>query len=378
MSSARHWRRRPGPESRPPVLVILLHGWPESWYSWRHQLRSLSSAGYAVCAPDMRGYGGTDSPYDLPAYDVRTLALDVVGVAERCGYNAEEKFVVVGHDFGSYLAWHVALLHPDRVAGVCGMSVPWAGHSPRHCGTLDELRRRYGDCLPGAGAPAEERARAQFHYMLHHCLPGAAEEYGRNVQEALYRLYTVGPGVECEKGTPEVTDPRMFPPAAGPPEAAPPGRLDARSAPGFWARLPRPKSLPSWLCKYDLDYYASEFSRAGFAGGLKWYQALDMNWARTRHLAGKRISPPALFIAGSDDRVIGTYGGPDRVREQLQKNCSKLMGCVLMDGAGHWIQQERAEEVDGALIEFLAEVVSSSLWGTQQNTSVGADARARL
>ena len=366
---------------------MLLHGFPEFWYSWRHQLSALSSSGYAVAAPDMRGYGGTDSPSSSPgdrsAYGIRTLALDVVSAASALGY---EEFAIVGHDFGSYLAWHVSLLHPERVWAVAGLSVPWAGRSPKDCGQLTALSRKYGNSLPGrqGGAPhasREERLRARFHYMLHHCLPGAAEEYGKNTGEALYRMYAYHPGVECEVGTPEVTDLRMFPPpqppispsgsgsnsggegvmriggnAATPAFPSPPRlpeELDARCAPGFWSRLPRPASLPLWLSREDLNRYVAEFERTGFSGGLSWYGALDANWEATSDLRGRRVTMPALFAAGDEDGVIRANGGPGRVREGLEENCEDLRGCAFLGGGGHWIQQERPEEVNAMLLSFL-------------------------
>ena len=151
----------------PPPLIMFLHGWPESFYSWRHQLSFFATQGYRCCAPDMRGYGQTDAPTNVSDYNVHTLANDVISIALVLGH---ERFVVVGHDFGSWLAWRIALLHPDRVLAVCGMSVPYVGQSPKHYGPLQQLQRRYGRCLD-AMTSDEERRNAKFHYMLHHCLP---------------------------------------------------------------------------------------------------------------------------------------------------------------------------------------------------------------
>ena len=242
-SSAHHpprRRRRRTPASSQP-LIMFLHGWPESFYSWRHQLSFFASRGYRCCAPDMRGCGQTDAPTNVSDYNVHTLANDVVSIASALGH---DRFVVVGHDFGSWLAWRIAALHPDRVLAVCGMSVPYVGQSPKHFGPLEQLQRRYGRCLD-ATFPDEERRNTKFHYMLHHCLPGAAEEYGRNVEEALYRLYSYQPGVDCFDDTPEVSDKRMFLPKQQKRRVA---RFDASSAPGWWQRLPRPVKLP---CDYQ-------------------------------------------------------------------------------------------------------------------------------
>jgi pimeloyl-ACP methyl ester carboxylesterase len=190
--------------------------------------------------------------------------------------------------------------------------------------------------------------------MLHHCLPGVAEEYDKNVEEVLYRSYSFLPGVEVESGTPEVTNPLMFPAAK---DGDSDGELEmsfgAKSAPGLWKRLPRAKKLPSWLTPNDFEYYVSEFSRSGFAGGLRWYQALDLNWSLTKDLADRKVKQPALFIAGEADPVLDMYGGLDAIRESLAANCEALDGIVVCKGAAPCVQQERSEEVNTALFRFL-------------------------
>lgn len=341
-------------------LVMLLHGWPESWYSFRHQLVALSSAGYPACAPDMRGYGGTDAPTSVEDYRTTILSRDVVEIAKSLGHDA---FVVVGHDFGSYLAWRVAILHPSNVLGVVGLSVPYSGLSPKRCGVLASLKKRKGD---PTSPDLEERAAPKFQYMLHHTLPYAAEEYDRNCFEALYRLYAYCPRGEHVPGTPEVTDPRMFPPehrhrskgSKGEKGVAEP--LDARSAPGQWARLPKLKSLPQWLARSDLEFYVSEYDRNGFAGGLAWYRALDINWEDTKSiLSSTRVEQPVLYLAGDEDNVVLAEGGPDAVRRRLAENCSDLKKCKFYVGCGHWIQQERADDVCEELLFFLGSLKSN-------------------
>lgn len=424
-----------------PPLIMLLHGWPELWYSYRHQLIALASRGYAVCAPDMRGYGGTDDPphdgTNNSNYTIPILTKDVLHIAKYLDY---DQFVLVGHDFGAYLAWHMALLYPHNVLAICAMSVPYVGHTPRKEGLLSKLQRQYyGGCCLELSPEAKEseasrkereetiRQTCQFHYMLYHTLPYAAEEYDKNVGETLYRIYAYQKGVECEEGTPEIKDKRMFSPGyrdksnngssnnssdlevkekmrllptvrngldeptkdykgsndgnnindstknkpnssslASPssPVGTPSDNkntqqfiLDARDAPGLWMRLPRPKSLPTWLTPLDLQYYIVEFQHCGFAGGLKWYQALNDNWTLTRHLRNRKILQPVLFLAGTNDDVIQTHGGPDVVEQRLKENCLDLRECVFYNGAGHWIQQERWEDVNNELLAFLKSVV---------------------
>ena len=307
----------------------------------------------------MRGYGLTNAPANVSDYNVHTLANDVISIALALGH---DRFVVVGHDFGSWLAWRIALLHPDRVLGVCGMSVPYVGQSPKHYGPLEQLQRQYGRCLD-ATASDEERRNTKFHYMLHHCLPGAADEYGRNVEESLYRFYSYHPGVDCFGDTPEVSDKRMFLPRRQKQQNDHNTRttFDASSAPGWWKRLPRPVKLPPWLSQDDMNFYIAEFKRRGFAGGLKWYQALDMNWEALQHLENFNVHPPALFIAGEEDDVIRAHGGVAFVRKRMEKYCEDLDGVIMLEGAGHWIQQERAYDVNMSLLRFLDKFVPAEL-----------------
>jgi pimeloyl-ACP methyl ester carboxylesterase len=343
--------------ARPTVpLVMFLHGWPESWYSWRHQLLALASAGYPAVAPDMRGFGGTDAPDHVREYTVDRLCLDVIKISESLGYS---RIIVIGHDFGSYLAWHLALLHPKVVVAVCGMSVPYLGHSPRNEPLLSRLQRNFGTCLQESPycASRSEQENAKFHYILHHNLPHVEEEYDRNCEEVLYRLYSFKPGDDCEP--PEVTDKRMFPLGSRDVKAKSSELLDARSAAGLWERLPRPKCLASFLTPEDYSYIVRQYYESGFAGGLKWYQAMDANWLRTRHLKGKKIEQPSLFLVGAEDRdVLNNHGGLENVVHCMHQNCSRLTNCIVLPNAGHWLQQERYNDVSSALLEFLEEVSS--------------------
>jgi pimeloyl-ACP methyl ester carboxylesterase len=331
-------------------LILFLHGFPESWYSWRHQLLYLKDKPYLAVAPDMRGYGSTKQPCSVDDYTQPVLAQDVVGIAKALGYT---KFLVVGHDWGSALAWSVALLFPDQVLGVAGLSVPYSG-TP-NAGFLMMLQAKHGKCLDDS-VPREERQKATFHYVLHHCLPRAEEVYDSQCHEALYRLYAVRPGCEVEEGTPEYeANGLMFPPTGNEERV-----LDAMASPGWWLRLPRPKTLPEWLTKKDLDYYVSEFQRAGFSGGLRWYQAMDMNFELMKHaLTGEngelldKVRPPSLFMTGEQDNVIQMYGGKEKVIARLQASCPALTRePIFLKRCGHWIQQESPAAVNDALSNF--------------------------
>jgi pimeloyl-ACP methyl ester carboxylesterase len=288
-------------------LVLLLHGFPESWYSWRHQLPALAAAGFHAVAPDQRGYGETEAPPAIDAYDILHLVGDAVGVLDALG---AERAVVVGHDWGSPVAWHCALLHPERFRAVAALSVPYVGRSPLP--PIEMFRMMAGD---------------HFFYILYFQEPGVAErELESDVRSTMRRFLYAASG--------DVTEPPDF--WQKPKEAK------------FLDGLPEPKTLPRWLTEADLDYFTAEFSRAGFRGGLNWYRNFDRNWELTPQLAGAKVTQPALFIAGERDGVLAMV--PVDAMRELVPNLQRLL---LIPGCGHWTQQERPAEVNAALIEFL-------------------------
>ena len=360
------------------ILVMFLHGFPESWYSWRHQLRCLKNNNmYLGVAPDMRGYGSTAQPVDVQAYTQPVLARDVVEIADALGY---QQFIVVGHDFGAQLAWHIALLYPSHLLGVFAMSVPYAG-TPK-AGWLTMLQERYGRCLHSANGssdsndkskasnlniiPREELEKVRFHYILHHNLPRAEEVYDRNCREALYRLYGYCKGCETEEGTPEYDRNGLMFPSTGIIEKDRSRALDATAAPGMWLRRPRPKQLPSWFTQQDLDYYVGEFERAGFLGALRWYQAFDINYEMMNHLLSQKdgsitdtVKSPAMFMIGDDDSVLQMFGGQGNLLAKLKLNVPNLVRePIFVKDCGHWIQQEVPELVNDILLEVLDDFAS--------------------
>jgi pimeloyl-ACP methyl ester carboxylesterase len=290
-------------------LVVLCHGFPELSYSWRHQFPALVRAGYRVVAPDQRGYGGTSRPAEVEAYDILHLTDDLLGLLDALG---ERRAVLVGHDWGAPLVWHLALRAPDRVAGVVGMSVAYTPRPPAPPTRI--WRRTFAD---------------RWFYILYFQEPGVADaDLGRD---------------------PAVTMRRFLAAIGGEPEA---GRLAALAGPrdgrGMVERLPEPERLPDWLTRADLDHYVEVFSRTGFTGGLQWYRNFDRNWELTAGLAGARVEVPALFVAGAGDPVLAMVP-PDAMEGWV----TDLRGRVIVPGAGHWVQQERPGEVNAALLEFL-------------------------
>lgn len=293
-------------------LVVLVHGWPESWYSWRHQIPALAAAGYHVIAPDMRGYGKSDKPQAVADYDINHTTGDIVGLLDALG---EEKAIVIGHDWGAIVAWNTALLHPQRVSAMIAMSVPYGGRAA--AAPLASMKAAYGD---------------NFYYILYHQEPGVAEaEYDADPRGLLSRLYA---SLDTPRDPPTVTDPK-------------------RAAGGWIPRLGAPKQLPSWLTQKDLDYFVSEFKEAGFRGGVNYYRNFDRNWEITPQLAGARIKVPVAFIAGVDDIVI-RGAKEDGLRTTMSRVSDDLRAVKLVPGAGHWIQQEKPQEVNAFVLDFLA------------------------
>ncbi|HET6949222.1 MAG TPA: alpha/beta hydrolase [Acidimicrobiales bacterium] len=289
--------------------VVLAHGFPELAYSWRHQIPALAAAGCRVLAPDQRGYGRSSRPAALEDYDILRLTGDLVGLLDDIG---EERAVFVGHDWGAMLVWHLALLAPERVAGVVGMSVPFLPRGPIPPTQL--MRQVVGD---------------SFLYILYFQEPGVADaDLGRDAAETMTRMLA---GLRVEAGDSPV-----------PPDAL------AGDGRGFVERLPEAEGLPGWLGQDELDHYIDEFRRTGFTGGLNWYRNMDRNWELTPQLAGAKVAEPALFVGGSSDPVL--LMTPPAVMDGWLDD---PRGTVLVDGAGHWVQQEKPAEVNAALIDFV-------------------------
>jgi pimeloyl-ACP methyl ester carboxylesterase len=289
-------------------VVILAHGFPELAYSWRHQIPALAEAGYHVLAPDQRGYGGSSRPEAIDAYDIHQLTADLVGLLDDAG---AERAVWVGHDWGAVAVWNAPLLHPDRVAAVAALSVP---------------------ALPRSQVPPTEAFRKVF---------------GENF---FYILYFQEPGIADAEldSDPARTMRRMLGGLRAPGDQSAALRMVAPGPEGFIDRLPEPDGLPEWLSQKELDHYISEFSRTGFTGGLNWYRNFDRNWETTPGLADAKITVPCLFIGGTADPVLA-FTRADRAAEVISGPYRQ----VMLDGAGHWLQQERPDEVNATLLEFL-------------------------
>ncbi len=295
-------------------LVLFCHGWPESWYSWRHQMKALADAGYRAAAPDMRGYGGSDAPPPIEQYTALHLVGDMVELVRALG---EKQAVIVGHDWGAPVAWTSAMLRPDVFRAVVGMSVPFTPP-----GKIDLL------------SALQSQGITTF-YMQYFQAPGVAEaELEADVEASLRRIYFSGSGDGPQRATFGVLEPGA-------------GVLSNTVDP-----LASGSALPSWLPREDLAYYTGEFKRAGFRGGLNWYRNLRRNWELLTPWRGCIVRQASLFIAGSRDDVLRFPASQAQV-DAYARTLPGLRGCYIIEGAGHWIQRERAATVSALLLEFL-------------------------
>ncbi|MEM9457889.1 MAG: alpha/beta hydrolase [Myxococcota bacterium] len=298
-------------------LCVLLHGWPELWLSWRHQIAPLVAAGYRVAVPDVRGYGGSEAPGPVQAYAMTTMTADVVGLIEALG---ERRAILIGHDWGAPIAWHTAVLHPNHVDAVVGMSVPYLG--------------RGGPAPPTTVLRAMYKER--FFYILYFQRPEVPEaEFEADVRSALAKIYFANSA--------DVTA-----------EVRAAMRARTRQS-GYLDGLVVPDPLPAWLTTDDLDRYVAAYERSGFRGGLQRYRNMDADWHALPQLDRLKIRAPALFVAGQYDSVLRYVPGMN-LMSGMDPFFEDLRGKVVIPGAGHWVQQERPHEVNQVLLEFLGSV----------------------
>jgi pimeloyl-ACP methyl ester carboxylesterase len=295
-------------------LVLLCHGFPESWYSWRHQLSALAAAGFHAVAPDMRGYGQSGRPEQIERYSMLHLVGDMVGVLDALG---EQQAAIAGHDWGAPVAWHAALLRPDRFRAVIGLSVPY---------------RPRGSLQPTSVMAQTDEA--QF-YQLYFQTPGTAErEFEADTRATIRKiLYAWSGAMPARQGES---------PGVG---------MVARTG-GFLSQVPDPQQLPPWLKQADIEVYVEQFLASGFRGGLNWYRNIDRNWELLAAFTRAPIRVPSLYMAGELDPVLAF----PRMREaiaDLKRFMPELRGSIVLPGCGHWTQQERPEQVNKAMIEFL-------------------------
>jgi pimeloyl-ACP methyl ester carboxylesterase len=297
--------------------VLLCHGFPELGHSWRHQMAPLAEAGFHVLAPDQRGYGHSSAPRQIDAYGIGNLTDDLLGLLDHFG---KDEAVFVGHDWGGLIVWDMAKLHPERVRAVVGVSVPFV-QWPAPPTQL--MKMMYGD---------------RFFYILYFQEPGVAEgELDADPHDAMAKVLwgAGGAGFSGRDRSAEV------PPMEGT---------------GFLTMLPQPPARPfvgpegPWLTEADLQVYADEFGHSGFFGPISYYRNLDANFDIVKDLGPERVVMPAFFIGGTDDVV--NVMDPTGV-ERMQNLLPNFKGATILDGVGHWTQQEAPAAFNEALLGFL-------------------------
>ncbi len=292
-------------------LIILCHGFPECWYSWRHQLGALANAGFRAVAPDLRGYGRSDRPEEVEKYTILHDIGDIVGLVDALG---AKQAVIAGHDIGAAIAWQAALLRPDRFRAVIALSPPFRS-------------RGFGDSgPPTALMPRNENA---VFYQLFLQTPEAEARLGRDLRRT-FRSQLYG--------------------LSGDRPASAAGGFPAGMVSRKGTGLTDPASLPAWVTEFDIDVYAAEFTRSGFRGPVAWWRNVDRSWELLAPLAGATVTIPALYIAGDRDFVVAVFSQDIAKQSTL---VPKLRPAIMLPGCGHWTQQERAPQVSAAMIDFL-------------------------
>lgn len=296
-------------------LVLFCHGFPESWYAWRHQLPALAEAGYRALAPDLRGYGGSSCPERVEDYALLALLGDLVALLDALD---APRAVIVGNDWGATLAWQAALLRPDRFCAVAAFGVPFMGRAP---------------FAPTKIFPQSEN---ELFYTLYFQEPGLAEaELERDTRQSLGKIIYAASG---EAG------PRQ--PGDGTPN---PFGMVSR---GRGLLGPLPERLPAWLGKDDLDVFVRAFQGSGFRGGLNYYRNLDRNWEQQAAFAGLKVEVPALYAVGERDTGLA-IPGMGEIIAQMPNFVPKLRKSLVVEGSGHWLHQEKPAELNRLLLEFL-------------------------
>ena len=289
--------------------VVMCHGWPELWFSWRHQLQALGNAGFHAIAPDMRGYGRTDAPKDPREYVMKTLCRDMVGLLDALGI---DKAVFVGHDWGGAVLWQMGLRHPERVERLIGLNTPYGPPTPGSRTTI-ALRDAFG-------------LTDRTFYMRYFQTPGVAEaEFEADVRGNLAKIFM--PYTRAE-------DLWTFATVGG-------------DGSGALTRVP---PGDTFLTAEELDVYTAEFSRSGFTGGFNWYRAADLNADEVGAPMGPMIPIKSMMITAENDLIL---------RPEMAAHMPSLIPGIRMENirnCAHWTQQERAPEVNALMLDFLKDL----------------------
>jgi pimeloyl-ACP methyl ester carboxylesterase len=295
-------------------LVIMVHGFPESWYSWRHQIGPIAEAGFTACAIDVRGYGGSDKPHPVAAYGLEQIVGDLVGLADAL--QPGQPVVLLGHDWGAPIVWNAALTRPDKFRAVGALSVAYLG--------LGE--RPFSDYFNELFT-----AKNRFFYQAYFQAEGVAEAEAEGNVRAFIRKFVYAISGDAKPGS--------WP-------------MNKTASDDLLTGLVDPSPFPVWMTEADLDYYVSQFEQSGLRGPINRYRNHEADFAWQSQFRGRKIEQPALFISGTRDMAYNMFGGPDPL-PIMRQHVTNLQVAEILDGCGHWTQQERPAEVNALLIPWL-------------------------
>tara|TARA_B100001559_G_scaffold169941_1_gene142464 strand:+ start:534 stop:1520 length:987 start_codon:yes stop_codon:yes gene_type:complete len=306
-------------------LVVLVHGWPESWYSWRHQIEPLAKAGFKVAAIDVRGYGGSDKPYEIADYSLKNLAADIAGVIDSLGYKEAYLF---GHDWGGPIVWTTGLLYQNTIKAVGALSVPYTPIGEKSL--IQLFRELYKD---------------KFFYQLYIQEEGVAEaEFEADVRKALEITYFSGDGRGMQFMMENIGNPAY--------KKTPESKM-LENSPEF-------DTYPNWLTQEDMNYFINEFEQSGFRGPFNRYRAQDIDFKELQEFKNVSYPLPACFITGTLDPVNffarDESASEEDILKAFTKNYDDLRKVEILDGIGHWTQQENPEAVTTHMIDFLKNI----------------------
>ncbi len=292
-------------------LILCVHGFPELWYSWRHQIGYFSERGYTVAALDVRGYGQSSKPQEIAAYTIRNLTSDVAAAIDQLG---DGRAILFGHDWGAPIVWNTALLYPNKVTAVAGLSVPYIPRGP--VAFIDIAKAAY---------------KERFFYQLYFQEQGVAEEeFEANIPVALRKVYfAISGAAPLNKWLEQKPS-------------------DAKLLDG----MTDPQPFPEWMSEKDLQVYIEAFQAGGFGGPLNRYRAQKIDFQEMADFAGKPVTQPSYFVAGERDAVRAFVPGMDLYANPAI-GCTDFRGSVILPGIGHWVQQEAPAETNAALLRFL-------------------------
>ena len=295
-------------------LVIMVHGFPESWFSWRHQLGPIAEAGFTACAIDVRGYGGSDKPEPIEAYAMQHMTADVAGVAQAL--QPDRPAILIGHDWGAPIVWNTALTRPERIAAVAGLSVPYAGVPTR---PFTEVFN------------ALYTAKNRFFYQAWFQKVGPPEAEAEADVRGFLRKFYYGISGEAPDGS------------------WPMKPADATLLEG----MVDPEPFPAWLSADELDYYVGEFERSGFRGPINRYRNHERDFEWLQAFKDRKIDQPSLLIGGDRDPAFNGFGRIADPGAVMAQHATDLRGVHVLAGCGHWTQQERPAEVNRLLLDWL-------------------------